>query len=197
MPIRLRPSSAVGGVAAGAFALASFGTGLAGAQTGEEEISITPSSGPPGTAISVTGSGCTGEVTALLLQDQTTIDSDTLLDVDGDWEASLTVPADEELRGWQLDVTASCIGLDPPDYGSATFVVDSGTPPTTDPTTPPTSPPTTQGPSAPPDGPPVGAPGGDATVTTASPATATTVASRGSRSMPAARPVAGQPNYTG
>jgi len=127
MSLRLRPNRAAGGVAAGALTLAALGTSLAGAQT-PEPISTSPAGGPPGTAIAVSGGGCTGVVNLVLLHGDDTLDlGDAAVDGDGGWSGELNVPEDETLRGETLSITADCIGVGPDGgYASGSFAVDPG-----------------------------------------------------------------------
>jgi hypothetical protein len=192
MPIRLRPLNAAGGVAVGALTFATLGTGLAGAQT-TEQIEISPSGGPPGTPIAVSGSGCTG-IVEVLLANGDTLDDDEVLDVTGDWTASVEVPDEDELHGMQLTITAECLGVGP-EYGAAFFEVDpDDTPSTTEPpsTTPTTGPPAPGGPGAP------GGPSRPSTPAQPGGSTTTTTTRRDAPApMPPATPVRGEPSYTG
>jgi hypothetical protein len=206
MRIRVRRvgAVAVGGVALGAGSVVALG-GLAGAQT-PDDISVAPSSGAPGTTITVSGAGCLGDEVALLLLDgDATLDDGTAIpDDEGSWSGTLEVPGDFE-EPTELAITASCLGgdivyddgvflVDPPDEGpdptSPTTSSSTTTPPTSD---------TPGDPGAPGDGgdTPGGATGGDDGGDT----TPTTAAGSGPDTQmtppPPPEPVVTQPSFAG
>jgi hypothetical protein len=207
MRIRVRRvgAVAVGGVALGAGSVVALG-GLAGAQT-PNDISVAPSSGAPGTTITVSGAGCLGDEVALLLLDgDATLDDGTAIpDDEGSWSGTLEVPGDFE-EPTELAITASCLGGDIV-YDDAVFLVDppdEDPEPTTPTTTPTTTPPTSGtpgGPGAPGDG--GGAPGGDTGDTGGGggDTTPTTAAGSGPDTQmtppPPPEPVVTQPSYAG
>jgi hypothetical protein len=192
MSRRLRRVGGLGAVAAGVVGTVALGGGLAGAQVPDMEIS--PGSGPAGTVIAVTGTGCTGAqegetaTVDLGLGNGRTHDTETVTAaVDGSWTATLVVLLDAE-AGEQLVVSAIC------NSGSATYEDEpftvEGTPPTTEPpttttsTTSTTTIPSTPGPGR--GGPSVGAPAAPG------PQSGLSVSL-----MPPATPVVAEPNHTG
>lgn len=115
-----------------AVALASvalIGVTPSGAGDNQDSMSIDPASGPPGTEITVVGTGCATkgdvEVEVELLdtsgdpQDGTIVEP-SFAGFSGDWEATLTVPADTTDYG-EWTVTGQCrvVDLEPRAVGTA------------------------------------------------------------------------------
>lgn len=192
MSIPLRRSGIVGGVVLGATALIAVTSGLAGAQEPpEESIGVTPSSGAPGTSITVTGTGCDGtEVALLLLNGDIVVDDATAAPdgEDGSWAGTLTVPGDA-VDGAELGITADCFGGTVA-YEDGFFLVVVVEPPTTSSTAPTTST-TLANPGAP--TPPGDQPGPTATTQPAAPGGG----SANPPAAPPATPVVAQPSFTG
>lgn len=183
MSIRLLRFGVVAGVVFGTATIVT----AAGAQVAP--IGIEPTSGPPGTTITASGSGCDGtEVAVRLLLGDDTLDLDTVSPTAGAWSGTLTVPDDDGLGGAELSVTAACIDGTTA-YGPASFSVDDVAPTTTlsTTTTTTTTQPTTTTTSRP------GSPGPSSTTTT-SPPTSTT--QRPPTRTPAT-PVTRSPSFAG
>jgi hypothetical protein len=165
--------------------------GPTSAQQGDgssEPLDVSPTSGPPGTVITVRGGGCFSpgeEVADVELFDETTQQSVALrgarvgnAQVDlGSWSAELTVPAGVDPDD-AFVVTASCATLGPEDdhillfdYEPVAFDV-TGASTTSPPTsTPPiTTPPTTTAPTTTAPAPPARAPAAPAEPVVAAPA---------------------------
>lgn len=191
MSIPLRRSGIVGGVVLGATALIAVTNGLASAQEPpEESIGVTPSSGAPGTSITVTGTGCDGtEVALLLLNGDIVVDDATATPdaEDGSWAGTLDVPEDA-VDGAELGITADCFGGTVA-YEDGFFLVVV-VPPDTTPTTDQPEPTTPRPPS--PDAP------GDQPAPTATTQPAPTGGGLANPpAAPPARPVVAQPSFTG
>jgi len=120
-------------------------------------VQITPTSGPSGTTITVTGVDCLDEVedtevfVSLFTPDGSSRLDDVTVNaaVDGSWSAEVTVPATPIIYGdWHVGAiceTASSTPVELFEYDSADFTVPA---PTTTTTTPPTTPPATEPPAA-------------------------------------------------
>lgn len=97
-------------------AVLALGVGPSAAGDSQDTMAIDPTSGPPGTEISVVGTGCVtkGDVevvvelldTSDVVQDSTTVEP-SFEGFSGDWEATLTVPADTTDFG-EWTVTGLC-----------------------------------------------------------------------------------------
>jgi hypothetical protein len=126
-------------------------------------FTVTPTSGPAGTVISVSGTGCYEEGlpdrhVSIILSDgeQASASSSVVPDDNGAWSGQLTVPAGADPAG-TYQVYASCWGSILGDngqeilaYGPVAFDVTGGGPAPTTPTTQPNEPtPTTQPPTEP------------------------------------------------
>lgn len=182
MSSRLLRCGVVAGVVLGSATVVT----AAGAQVAP--IGVEPTSGPPGTTITASGSDCDGtEVAVRLLLGDDTLDLDTVAPTAGAWIGTLEVPDDDSLGGADLAVTADCIGGTTA-YGPASFSVDDVDPTTT--TTSTTTTTTTQ-PTTTTSRP--GSPGPSSTTTTTRP-TPTTQAP--SPRTPAA-PVTKSPSFAG
>jgi hypothetical protein len=87
-----------------------------------------PSSGPPGTAVTVHGSGCAGAVHIALAvegeQDSPLVSTDVFADANGDWSASADVPADGTAPEYR--VGATCLASQ--SFASALFVNSAAQP---------------------------------------------------------------------
>lgn len=119
---------------------------------GEETLpapSLSPSEGPPGTEIAVSGTDCfeAHVVQVKLKLGGSKLDFDEpAVNEDGTWTGYLVVPDDDSLIGQQLTVNARCN----PVYDPAVFNVTPRPPGPTQPTvTQPTTPPTPPPPPAP------------------------------------------------
>jgi hypothetical protein len=146
--------------------LTTFGQSETGAQT--FEIQVTPASGPPGTTITVSGTGCPPD--AILLQDPE-LDTDEhaqawfvdldaneaivsefftapLAGADGAWSVDVVVP--DVPLGTVLGIRTQCTGDSAFTVGSASFGVEAvqPPPPTTATTSPPSAPPPPPAPPA-------------------------------------------------
>lgn len=121
--------------------------GGAGAQTPEVTMTVDPASGPPGTTLTVSGTGCSivppdpstdgpeQVFVQLLAADGTPVaDTTTPAETDGTWSTQITVP-ESIADGEQLTVSAICQGDSAITYGSSTFGVESVQPPGTTTTT--------------------------------------------------------------
>jgi hypothetical protein len=105
-------------------------------------FSLSPTSGPPGTVVTVSGTDCS---TGLLLtgQDHVVVTATTLLptsitvpvQANGSWHGSFTVPAGTPTLSALVAPVCMTDGLIPSPYTPRTFTVSSPTPPTTPPTT--------------------------------------------------------------
>jgi hypothetical protein len=194
MSFQLRRGGVLGGASVGALAVVALGAGMAGAQE-VLPIGVSPSSGPAGTAITVTGSGCEGDSVVLLLLDgSTTLDDETTEPgADGSWSGTLLVDDGVE-GGSTLSITADCLGGEV-EYSDGSFSV-SGVSPTTLPTTTTTTttvPPATTTTTVAPGGPDPTTPGPDPT----DPPSPTTTAPAPTPAPPPAAPVEGPPDYAG
>lgn len=192
MSIRLGRSGVfVGGLVLGGATFFAGGWGLAAAQA-VEPIAVAPDSGPPGTAITVSGGGCTGtSVDLTLLQGDDTLDlTSATPDGAGDWSGTLTVPDDGSLAGAQLAVTADCLDGDVV-YGDSSFSVDEDPTTTTSTTTSTTTTSTTTTTTVP------GGPGPSPTTTTTTEAPTTTSQPSSSGSRTPANAVTRPPNFAG
>lgn len=187
----LRRAGAVGAVVIGVLTAVALGSATAGAQAAS--LSISPSSGPPGTDIGVSGTGCTPTdpegtvlVTAALTGGDTHDTAQATPDAEGAWSTSLHV-LDDATDGSQLTITALCEGGDVA-YNSATFTVVSTTTTTTTTTTAPST--TTTAPSTP-------GPGRSGTPPAGAPASPGPQSGLSVTLMPPAAPVVAEPNFSG
>jgi hypothetical protein len=128
--------------------------GGASAQTPERTLTVTPSSGPPGTTLTVSGTDCSivppdpdtdgpeQVLVQLLAPDGTTVaETTTPAAPDGTWSTQITAPETTTL-GAALTVSGNCQGDSSFSYGSSTFGVEAvqGPGPTTTTTSAATSP---------------------------------------------------------
>jgi hypothetical protein len=105
------------------------GVGSSSAGDSQDTMAIDPTSGPPGTEISVTGTGCITkgdvEVEVELLDTADAVQDSDIVEpsfegFSGDWEASLTVPADTTDFGeWTVTGVCRLAGLVPVGVGAA------------------------------------------------------------------------------
>ena len=114
-------------------------------------ISVTPSSGPPGTVFTFSGEECLGEepgevLITVFFTDNEVVDEFALTaDADGSWAADFDTGVPEPLPPGVYTVTATCfvsLETEEPeviaDYDFADFELTAPEPPTTPTTTPPT-----------------------------------------------------------
>jgi hypothetical protein len=137
------------GIAAAAFALTTWTP--ASAAIGP--FNVSPTSGPPGTVVNVSGSGCSPGLTVSPSQDYVSISSTSLplnsqipVAANGSWSGSFTIP--QNTLPLPAVIAAACFTNGLPSlltiYTPQTFTVTAApTTTTTPPTTPATSPPTT------------------------------------------------------
>jgi hypothetical protein len=128
--------------------------GTAGAAIGP--VGVSPSSGPPGTAVTVSGSGCGPGLIRSPSQDYVSVSSTSLplgvqvpVDSGGSWSTTFTVPPGT--LPLPAAIAALCITDGLPSlvtiYTPGTFTVTAASPPATSP--PPTTPPATTVPTSP------------------------------------------------
>jgi len=106
-----------------------------------QNVTLSPTSGPPGTSVHISGTGCSPGVLLSSAQDFVEVSSPTLLPVDtrfavaanGSWGGVFTVPANAPAV--PATVTAVCMSDGLPSlqtiYGPAVFVVSAGSTSTT------------------------------------------------------------------
>jgi len=195
MSKRLRHAGGVSAVAAGvlvAVVAVILGGGMADAQEGLP-IQVAPSSGEPGTVITVSGEGCVGTEVALTLQNGGPIASGSATPNEaGAWSGTIEVPAG--VSAGTLTVLAQCFGGGEVVYSPGSFTVTEPTTTTssttTTTTTTPSSTTSTTAPSTP-------GPGRAGPPSAEAPAAPPAQAGLEVALMPPATPVVAEPVLTG